>query len=388
MRLPRHLLLLLFPGGVLFMLTICWPESSVPLAQLRGFLQQAHWPVLFIGVLLAWRFNRIRLLRLLLWLAVTLVLQSPMAGGWVGGEVMNAWRLLAPVNLLLIAILPEWGIFSLRALLYPLLLGAQLTGLLLWGASLSRQAAPFMAHLDRLPGSLAIPVLVTFLLGWRFIIQQQSLSGYFCWLPAILWSSHHALHPFTLTASLIGLGGMIALLETSHALAYRDDLTGLPGRRALNEQLARLPRSYLIAMVDIDHFKQFNDRHGHDVGDQVLKMVAARLATVKCGGRAYRYGGEEFSILFSGRDKDGVQEELERLRRLIEQSRFVTRRWWRSMRKPAKTRPAARSNRQLKVTVSIGMAARNSGESASQVLKRADQALYRAKRAGRNRVMG
>jgi len=380
--------LLLFPGGVLLVLTICWPESSVPLARLRDFLQQAHWPVLLLGSLLAWRFNRIRLLRLLLWLAVTLVLQSPMAGRWVGGDLMNCWRLLAPFNLLLLAALPEWGIFSLRALSYPLLLGAQVAGLLLWGASLNRLAAPLMTHVDSLPGSLVFPVLVTLLLGWRFIVQQQSLSGYFCWLPAILWSSHHALQPFPLTASLIGLGGMIALLETSHALAYRDDLTGLPGRRALNEQLVRLPRSYLVAMVDIDHFKQFNDKHGHDVGDQVLRMVATRLATVKRGGRAYRYGGEEFSLLFAGRDKDAVQGELERLRGLIEQSRFVTRRWWRSARKPAKTRPAARSNRQLKVTVSIGMAARNPGESAAQVLKRADQALYRAKRAGRNRVMG
>ena len=57
-------------------------------------------------------------------------------------------------------------------------------------------------------------------------------------------------------------------------MAFRDELTGLPGRRALNERLQRLPRQYVLAMTDVDHFKKFNDTHGHDVGDEVLKLVA------------------------------------------------------------------------------------------------------------------
>src|SRR2546425_12372063 len=86
---------------------------------------------------------------------------------------------------------------------------------------------------------------------------------------------------------------VVSLIETSHHMAYNDPLTGLPGRRALDEALGRLGGQYAIAMVDIDHFKRFNDEHGHDVGDQLLRKIGVALEMVGGGGRAYRYGGEE-----------------------------------------------------------------------------------------------
>ena len=100
------------------------------------------------------------------------------------------------------------------------------------------------------------------------------------------------------TAGLILVGSII---ENSYLLAYHDELTTLPARRAFNEALLRLEDSYAVAVVDIDHFKKFNDTYGHETGDQVLRLVAAKLATVTGGGRAYRVGGEEFSILFPGK---------------------------------------------------------------------------------------
>src|SRR5207302_1408861 len=87
-----------------------------------------------------------------------------------------------------------------------------------------------------------------------------------------------------------------ALVEASYHMAYQDSLTGLPARRALNEALLRLGGHYSVAMIDVDHFKRINDRHGHDVGDQVLRIIAAKLAQVPGGGKAYRYGGEEFAV--------------------------------------------------------------------------------------------
>jgi len=75
----------------------------------------------------------------------------------------------------------------------------------------------------------------------------------------------------------------------------------LPSRRALIERLPSLGRRYTVAMVDVDHFKNFNDTYGHDAGDQVLRMVASRLGEVSGGGTAFRYGGEEFTILFPGK---------------------------------------------------------------------------------------
>lgn len=101
--------------------------------------------------------------------------------------------------------------------------------------------------------------------------------------------------------SLVMLMLVAAVAHEAYQMAFRDELTGLPGRRALNERLQRLGREYVIAMVDVDHFKKFNDTHGHDVGDQVLRLVASQLRKVGGGGKAYRYGGEEFTLLFPGK---------------------------------------------------------------------------------------
>src|SRR5439155_477780 len=76
---------------------------------------------------------------------------------------------------------------------------------------------------------------------------------------------------------------IVAVVEASYHMAYQDSLTGLPARRALNEALLRLGGHYTVAMLDVDHFKRINDHHGHDVGDQVLKMIAAKLAQLTGG---------------------------------------------------------------------------------------------------------
>ena len=89
---------------------------------------------------------------------------------------------------------------------------------------------------------------------------------------------------YVATAALI-LGA--SLIETSYVLAYHDELTGIRGRRAFNESLLSLDQQYAIAIVDIDHFKKFNDTYGHDVGDQVLCMVASRLSQVGGDGQAF-----------------------------------------------------------------------------------------------------
>src|SRR5262249_29738179 len=117
---------------------------------------------------------------------------------------------------------------------------------------------------------------------------------------------------------------LVALLETSYKMAYHDELTQLPSRRALNEALMKLPVAYTVAMVDVDHFKKFNDAYGHAAGDQALRLVASRLVHIAGGGRAYRYGGEEFAVLFPSKSEE-VTVYLDRMRRVIEQSTFVVR---------------------------------------------------------------
>ena len=106
---------------------------------------------------------------------------------------------------------------------------------------------------------------------------------------------------------------ILAIIQDSHNMAFRDDMTGIPSRRALNDLLRGLGSRYAIAMFDVDHFKRFNDTYGHDVGDQVLKVVAGRLMAVSGGGRSFRYGGEEFTVVFSGKGaKDAAPHQIGR----------------------------------------------------------------------------
>jgi diguanylate cyclase (GGDEF)-like protein len=191
--------------------------------------------------------------------------------------------------------------------------------------------------------------------------------------------------------SFIGACMIFSLMRGAYDMAYRDDLTGLLGRRALNERLKGLGKRYLIAMLDVDHFKKFNDTHGHDIGDEVLKMVARNIAAVKGGGTAYRYGGEEFCIIFSGKDFEYCKPYLEEIRMNIENYKMTLRdvKHRTDTNKKLKERRGRRSkNRQEKtvsVTISIGVAVPNGKYiKVHEVLKAADTALYKAKNNGRN----
>jgi diguanylate cyclase (GGDEF)-like protein len=160
--------------------------------------------------------------------------------------------------------------------------------------------------------------------------------------------------------------------------ASTDYLTGLPNRRTLHhrgavafERASAGGAEFAVALVDIDHFKSINDRFGHDVGDQALRHIGHLLASAcRDGEMAARQGGEEFVVLLDGADADHAQIAAERLRRMIEAS------------------PYDDDAGPLALTVSIGVAALTAADSGfDHLLSRADQALYRAKAEGRNRVV-
>jgi diguanylate cyclase (GGDEF)-like protein len=153
----------------------------------------------------------------------------------------------------------------------------------------------------------------------------------------------------------------------------------------MNTTLHGLGRRYAIAMLDIDFFKKFNDRFGHDVGDQVLCMVASHIRRVGGGGKSYRYGGEEFTILFPGKSKEDAIPHLERLRQSIEAAQFGLRGKNRPKKPPQKSKNAKAQPKTVSVTISIGVAEPDSNHpKAASVMKAADLALYRAKKRGRN----
>ncbi|MDR2638894.1 MAG: GGDEF domain-containing protein [Helicobacteraceae bacterium] len=192
---------------------------------------------------------------------------------------------------------------------------------------------------------------------------------------------------FLLASAAIIAAGFTRL---AYKLAYYDELTGALGRRALFEALHKLSGRYAIAMVDIDHFKLFNDRYGHDAGDQALKMVATKLALTRGGAKVYRYGGEEFTIIFNGKNKKEAAPYLEEAREAVEGSPFIKR----SAKRPKaklknyrKVRGANDDYERITVTISIGASDGENGGTQNEVIKAADRALYRAKEQGRNRVV-
>jgi two-component system, cell cycle response regulator len=162
-------------------------------------------------------------------------------------------------------------------------------------------------------------------------------------------------------------------------MAITDPLTGLYNRRYMETHMGALvnqaitrgkPLSVLI--VDIDYFKSINDSHGHDAGDDVLQDFAIRLRkSIRGIDLACRYGGEEFVVVMPETDMAVATMVAERLRRRIASEPF----------------PIQKGTRTVDVTISIGIAALGPDGNAAAVIKRADQALYRAKRDGRNRVV-
>ncbi|WP_296131845.1 GGDEF domain-containing protein [Pseudomonas sp. Ga0074129] len=215
--------------------------------------------------------------------------------------------------------------------------------------------------------------------------QLVGLCGV-CWMLPNTFILPHALN---VMSSQIMLILVVAVAHEAYQMAFRDELTGLPGRRALNERLQRLGRTYVIAMADVDHFKKFNDTHGHDVGDQVLRLVASQLRQIGGGGKAYRYGGEEFTLVFPGKTLEECLPHLEQVRQAVEQYRLHLRDPQQRPQsdKQGRQRRAGKGASEVSVTISMGVAERGIQHAAPEdVIKAADQALYNAKSAGRNCV--
>jgi diguanylate cyclase (GGDEF)-like protein len=379
--------------------------GALPLAA-AALLPGAAYAALAVALLIGLAFHRGRVV----FAALALALGYAAIGQFVaaapeslaGRAAFAGLCILAPPVLAALAWLEERGTLSVHAL--PRLGVIAAAGALVWWivatertatvdwayAPLTATALPFDTPIPQL--GLASIVLGLVAVAAAAVVQRSAVVGGLGWALAAfafalhLSASKDALPIFTAAA---GLALVVAVLQETYRLAFRDELTRLPSRRALNERLKATGRHYAVAMVDIDHFKGFNDTYGHDVGDQVLRMVAARLARVGGGGQAFRYGGEEFTVLFPGKSADEALPHLEALRAEIDSYRMAIRSSDRPRRKRAgkQRRTGASTAQTVSVTVSIGVAERGDRyDHAEAVIKAADKALYRAKRGGRNRI--
>ncbi len=374
---------------------------------------------LIAGLLIAWRFHSSRIFFALLVLFLAQRAISYFSGGHIaasgpGNTAVAAVGVLLPLDFVLLSLAQEKG-FTFSSIAPPCLLlfvESVIVAVLCRPDSLATAPRALHHSLAPVPQHLPFATVIAFataavVLLIRFLLFHKPAESGLLWALAASFLSLHfggagripsayfATAAFTLAVSIV---------ETSYLLAYHDELTALPSRRAFHEALLRLEPPYSIAMVDIDHFKRCNDTYGHDTGDQVLRLVASRLARVTGGGQAYRCGGEEFAIVFPGKITKDVFDHLEQLRANIEASSFRLRGNDRRQdaRGPDRRNVRARAGSQgsairqlirsvapkeISVTASMGVATSSQKNlSAEEVIQAADKALYRAKAAGRNRI--
>jgi diguanylate cyclase (GGDEF)-like protein len=342
--------------------------------------------LLGIALLLALGFRRNRAVQLL---AVLLAACVALASG--DPRLLLAAQRFAPLLLLLAALLPEPGLLSRRNAWFFAGAGA----LALLGAFAPDHVFAGLAEAARwlafgLPperGAALLAGLASALCLARWAITGRPMEfGLVLVLAAtaIAFVQDEARLAFAGFATA-GAAAVLAVLYASYRMAFVDALTGLPNRRALDETLMRVSGGDALAMVDVDHFKQFNDTYGHDAGDIVLRVVARTLRR-HAGGQVFRYGGEEFCVVYEGGKSRRAGEGCERAREAVANTQIAVPAATKRTRRdePPRKRPAS----NVKVTISLGWAVR-AGErrAAHDVLKAADQALYKAKAKGRNCVV-
>jgi diguanylate cyclase (GGDEF)-like protein len=340
-----------------------------------------------VALLLALGFRRNRavvVLVVLLFSSLGIVLATADARG------TEAIRMFAPWLLLAAAALPERNPLARRnlVLLLLLLIAIWLTFDApdhVWTSL--RGALPFgMLHFSTGALAAALTFFAASLCVLRWVLIGAPMEA---GLAIVLGLAAFALLPnmrndgSSMALAFAGVCALFAVLYASYRMAFMDALSGLPNRRALDETLAQLSGDYAIAMVDVDHFKSFNDTHGHAAGDRVLQAVAQALRRER-RGRAFRYGGEEFCLLFTGSRHREAAAMCDETRARIEAMRVRVR----SAPTKGKRAHGERGDTEVKVTASIGVAFRDEqARFASDVIKAADQALYKAKAKGRNRVV-
>lgn len=406
---------LVLPGGLLLGITAGLVQSGA-LRNSGIAIDFCYYAAFGVGLLLAWRFHSSRVVAAMVVLflghrAIEFFAQGHIPLTGTGLTALETLSFLIPLNFLLLAIDKERGfgiaitvprmvlLFVESVFVAVLCRPAPAAGSKLFHVTIFGRSWSNWTPIPQI--SLVVFFAVLVYLVARVMSRPKPVENGFAWALLALFLSLNSGGVGANARAYVASGAIIlvaSIIENSYAMAYRDELTGLPSRRAFKDAILQLEMPYTVAGVDIDHFKSVNDTFGHDIGDQVLSMVAGSLARITGGGQAFRVGGEEFTVLFRGQPAAEVVEHLEILRQLIEANPFRLRGADRraiprgrdrrsSIRKRSSRRKAKATRAGLQVTVSIGVA-EPKGEDmrVEEVLKLADEALYAAKKGGRNRI--
>jgi GGDEF domain-containing protein len=382
----RFLIGLPIPGFVL--LAAAWAVQNEPLVRDAAAPYALYFGIgaLAAAVLLCWYHDQSRLLSVTLAVALTMMAllrppgESPIA-------VLAAMFLL-PLNIALFAVWQDKAVGALRAVPKFGVVLAQAAAIV-WIDSQTADRVGAMLGGRAVQLSFAVAALVVLAMVFR---RRGKVEQGLFWVLAVMFlgvTAGSQPHLLSLYAGAAGVILVLTVLEHGDDLAYRDELTGLLGRRAFN-MMGGLGRRYAIAVCDVDHFKQFNDTYGHEAGDQALRMVSTRLSQVGGGGCVFRYGGEEFLVVFRGRSAADAAPFVEAVRKAIADTSFALRSPDRPLRRPLRRGEVHQSSgpkMTVNITISIGLADRTQRHSTPElVLDAADAALYAAKAAGRNCV--
>ncbi|MCG8433236.1 MAG: GGDEF domain-containing protein [Gammaproteobacteria bacterium] len=400
-----NIILALLPSAAILLLAL-WlrdPATSLEPQQL-AIIKWIPLTIYALGLGLSFKFNRGNMFFVMANLTLAYILlcwYMPGASEYASYTTYALICVLLPVNLLIGLYLPDLGsraiwrqtrfiIIVVELVVGGLTVALQWTGLasLLW----SRLTDSDVVNATPMPQLGLVAMLTVMFVAYGRAHAQPTVSR--CATFAAVIAVAMALHAELNTAAVItSLGAaaiilLIALGQESWNIAYIDPLTSLPGRRALEEFMQHLQGKFVIAMVDVDHFKRFNDTYGHEVGDEVLRMVAAQLRDIEGNGKVYRYGGEEFTILFPGMSLADVRSYLDNLRQHIAASRFELRQRERRRIHAGSSNGANKIIAEdISITVSIGAAESGNGlHDSNSVRSAADKALYDAKQQGRNRL--
>lgn len=399
---------LLIPSAILLLSVLMLPMAAeLQPAQRLGLVQLPYYLLALVAVL-GLLLNRCReagaaMFLVILYYCIQTELQSPLEQVRPG-SVYFLLSLFVPIGIAVLSLLPEkrsvefWGVAALSFAPLLLVIGARVldqamlteTGLnQIW---LPRADAPTILSAE---GFYLFAAAILCSLVAYFVRRGVAQAGLVFSL-VFAFATLNWLHLSMISTVMILAGGLAlfsGVISSLLHMLYQDELTGLANRKALNKAMATLNEGDILVMADIDKFKNLNDSHGHDTGDEVLKLVAAILNETGERAKVYRYGGEEFTLLFKGRDPDRALDAMQEIRKRIAAYPIVIRAHeQRPKRKPkqadkgAAYQEAKIVKKTIRTSISMGAVTLRQDEHMAEALKRADQQLYKAKKAGRNCV--